>query len=138
MARTARAVVLEKQARALELVRDGCSYDEIAADLGYANRGSAWRLVQNGLRSTVDRLAEDHLGLELARLDELQAANWKAALAGDLPTARLVLSVIQARCRLLGLDAPKAITPAPRTVVITDAERAEWKAGHRPWITTLE
>jgi len=46
MARTARAVVSEKQARALTLVRAGHSYDEIAADLGYAYRGSAYRLPQ--------------------------------------------------------------------------------------------
>ncbi len=31
MARTARALVIEKQARALSLVRSGSSYDEIAS-----------------------------------------------------------------------------------------------------------
>ncbi|MGH3262871.1 MAG: hypothetical protein ACRDNS_12820, partial [Trebonia sp.] len=72
MARTARAVVLEKQAAALSLVRAGRSYDQIAEDLGYANRGSAWRLVQNGLKTTVDRLAQGHLEMELERLDALQ------------------------------------------------------------------
>ena len=25
----------------------GCSYDDIATELGYANRGTAWRTVQN-------------------------------------------------------------------------------------------
>src|SRR5664279_1487701 len=98
MARTARAVVIEKQARALQLVRQGHSYDEIAADLGYANRGSAYRLTQNALRATVDRLAEDHLGYELARLDALQLAHWEAATTGrEVKAAYLVLKIIDAR-----------------------------------------
>src|SRR5664279_2788401 len=107
MARTARAVVAEKQARALTLVRAGHSYDEIAADLGYANRGSAYRLTQNALKASVDRIAEDHLGYELARLDALQVAHWDAATSGlDVKAAHLVLKIIAARVRLLGLDTP--------------------------------
>src|SRR5664279_5036635 len=103
MARTARAVVIEKQARALTLVRAGHSYDEIAADLGYANRGSAYRLTQNALRATVDRLAEDHLGRELARLDALQVPQWDAATSGlDVKAAHLVLKIIAARGEAAG------------------------------------
>ncbi len=103
----ARAVVIEKQARALTLVREGHSYDEIAADLGYANRGSAYRLTQNALRATVDRLAEDHLGYELARLDALQLAHWEAATSGlDIKSAHLVLKILDMRTRSSGRPEP--------------------------------
>src|SRR5664279_3495512 len=119
MARTARAVVIEKQARALTLVRAGHSYDEIAADLGYANRGSAYRLTQNALKATVDRIAEDHLGYELARLDALQVPHWDAATSGlDFKAAHLVLKILDARVRLLGLDRRSEPAPEPRTIVM--------------------
>src|SRR5664279_4808397 len=134
MARTARAVVIEKQARALTLVRAGHSYDEIAADLGYANRGSAYRLTQNALRATVDRLAEDHLGYELARLDALQLAHWEAATSGlDIKAAHLVLRILDMRTRLLGLDkGPNAEPEAPFTIVMSPAEAAAWDAAGQP------
>lgn len=45
--RTPRAELLEKQVRAVGLVRAGKSYDEVAQALGYANPGSVWRLVQS-------------------------------------------------------------------------------------------
>src|SRR5664279_1913012 len=133
MARTARAVVVEKQARAITLVRAGHSYDEIAADLGYANRGSAYRLTQNALRATVDRIAEDHLGYELARLDALQLAHWEAATSGlDIKAAHLVLKVIDARVRLLGLEKRTKPEPEPRTILMSAAQRAAWEAAGRP------
>ena len=134
MARTARAVVAEKQARALTLVRAGHSYDEIAADLGYANRGSAYRLTQNALKATVDRIAEDHLGYELARLDALQVAHWEAATSGlDIKAAYLVLKILDMRTRLLGLDkGPKAEPEEPRTIVIGPAQVAKWEAAGQP------
>src|SRR5664279_1242242 len=122
---------MEKQARALTLVRAGCSYDEIAADLGYANRGSAYRLTQNALKPTVDRIAEDHLGYELARLDALQVPHWDAATSGlDVKAAHLVLKIIAARVRLLGLDKRTGPEPEPEpfTIVMSPARVAAWEA----------
>src|SRR4051812_22715727 len=107
MSRSARAVVLQKQARALELVRDGHSYDQIARQVGYTNRGAAWRLVQNGLKDRVHELAEEHLGLEVPRLDALQAGLWEQARSGNLAAAWAVLEIIKTRSRLLRLDQPE-------------------------------
>ena len=132
MARTARALVLEKQARALTLVRSGHSYDEIAVDLGYANRGSAYRLTQNALKATVDRLAEDHLGLELERLDALQYGQWGAAMSGDIKAARLVLEIIHERIRLLGLDRPNEPQGPRPSIVMSPAQVAAWEAAGKP------
>ena len=48
MARTAHATVVQKQERAIALYGEGCGYDEIAEQLGYANRASAWKAVDRG------------------------------------------------------------------------------------------
>jgi hypothetical protein len=101
--RTVRAKVLNKQDKAVRLLREGKSYDEIAKILGYANRGSAWRLVQNALRDTVTTDVEEHRAIELHRLDALQHAHWDQACDGDIGAAVVVLRVIEQRSRLLGL-----------------------------------
>lgn len=54
----------------------GCSYDQIAREVGYANRGTAHRVVAKAL---AERLADDIdqlRELELARLDGLQTSLW--------------------------------------------------------------
>jgi hypothetical protein len=133
MARTARAIVLQKQAQALVLIKAGDNYDEIAAALGYANRGSAWRLTQNALKATVDRLAEDHVGTEIERLDALQVGYWAAATTGgDKAAAHLVLKIVDARVRLLGLHKRAEPEAEPRTVVMSAARAAEWNAANGP------
>ncbi len=38
-----------REARAVELLAQGCNYDQIASALGYANRGTAWRTVRKAL-----------------------------------------------------------------------------------------
>lgn len=59
------------QLRALELTQAGKTYHEIADELGYANRSSAWRLVRNGLDRAVGDHAEEYLQLSLDRLEAL-------------------------------------------------------------------
>lgn len=83
-------------------MRSGSSYEEIAADLGYASRASAWRLVNNGLKSAVDDIAEDYLRMELERLDALQVGIWHCAIGGDIPSVNVVLRIIAQRVRLVG------------------------------------
>jgi hypothetical protein len=116
MSRTSKALVLQKQERAMSLLRSGQSYEEIATALGYASRASAWRLVQNALQSLVQRESEGYVALELARLDALHAANWEAAISGDYKAANLVLRLMDTRIRLTGLDRPDPSHGAPCSV----------------------
>ena len=37
------SAVVERRIRAVELVAAGMSYDEVSAELGYANRSGAWK-----------------------------------------------------------------------------------------------
>ena len=44
------ALAAYRKARAVELALAGHSYDVIADELGLANRGTAWHMVENALR----------------------------------------------------------------------------------------
>lgn len=79
------------------------SYAQIAAEVGYANRGTVHSVVAQALASreaeSVDLLRQ----VELDRLNDVHAALWPKAMAGDLDAVMALLRVIEARCRLLGL-----------------------------------
>ena len=94
-----------RRARAVELTLAGYSYDDIAEQVGYANRGSAWRAVQSTLHAKALETADEYRELELARLDALPSAHWQAALSGEnLKAAELCLRISAQRTKLLGLD----------------------------------
>ncbi len=120
-----RALAAARHSRAVQLATEGRTYQEIADELGYANRGTVHHIVHDALARDRKDAVEDHQRIELARLDALQAALWDKAMAGDVEAAREVRAVIMARCRLLGLDhrakRPKAW--APQTVVLSAEDR---------------
>ena len=116
-----------RQARAVELATRGLTYQEIADALGYANRGTVYRLVHAALTRELHEDVENHRRLESGRLDALQVSLWEKAMAGDITAAHQVIQIIRARCRLLGLDLRVkplgAPAQSPRTVVLTSEER---------------
>lgn len=120
-----RALATARHARAIQLATEGRTYQEIADELGYANRGTVHHIVHQALARDRKDAAEDHQQLEMARLDALQIALWDQAMAGDVDAAREVRAIIMARCRLLGLN-EQSKRPAgwtPRTVVLSDEDR---------------
>ncbi|NYG07805.1 hypothetical protein BJ986_002292 [Phycicoccus badiiscoriae] len=91
-----------------------------AAELGYANRGTVFRIVSNALEARETDAIEELRLLERERLDALQAPLWDAAMTGDVSAANAILRIIQARVRLLGLaEGPRSELAAPRTVVVS-------------------
>jgi hypothetical protein len=117
-----RALAAARRARAVELRTAGLTYDQIAAELGYANRGTVYRVVSEALRTQTLEAVGELRSLEVARLNSLQQAMWQKAMDGDVPSAIAVLRVIMSRCRLLGLDGPGLLRggddPRPRTLVV--------------------
>ena len=92
-----------RRSRAVELKASGWTYEEIRQELGYAARGTVWRIVNQALEK---REVEDVgflRAVELARLDEMHEALWDAALAGSVAAVLALLRVHDARARLLGL-----------------------------------
>jgi hypothetical protein len=93
----------------------GLTFHEIARKLPEAGfrRVSVSRIyaiVAKNLRSCRDQPARELRQLELMRLDQLQAAHYKAAMGGDATAISRVLSIMDRRAKLLGLDAgPEAV-----------------------------
>ena len=111
-----------RQAKAVELARAGHDYDSIADQVGYSNRGTAWRVVQKALGARVVDGVDELRQVELDRLDRLLKAHWGKALAGDLPSAHVVLRTIEQRTRLLGLeDHEKGAVAGPVSIVRSTA-----------------
>ncbi len=115
---SSQALAQWRKCRAVELMVEGKTYDQIARAVGYANRGTAHRLVMTALG---DRLVDDVDELrefETARLDALQAALWDKAMTGDPRATNTIVRIIDRRCRLLGLYHHKAVEHSPRYLVM--------------------
>jgi hypothetical protein len=97
----------EQQRKALELRKAGATYDQIADQLGLANRSVAWKLVKTAIDEITREAAEEVLALELARLDSMLLGLWTKAKAGDPAAVDRALRIMDRRASFLGLDAPK-------------------------------
>jgi cyanate lyase len=116
-----RALAAARRARAVELRTTGLTYDQIATELGYANRGTVYHVVSEALKAQTAEAVGELRSLEIERLDNLQLAVWQKAMEGDVPSAIAVVRCILARCRLLGLDGPSLLElgdSRPRTLVV--------------------
>lgn len=129
------AVAAERRRRAVELVLRGMTYQQVAHELGYANRGTVHRIVATALREREAESIDDLRVLELDRLDALQSTYWFQATGGDIRAAMVVLKIMDRRARLLGLYESGAFTtPAPPTCIVDYSELSEIIAnqGHPP------
>ena len=97
----------ERQRRALELRRSGCTLQEIADQLGYAGPSGARRAIETVLEKTLCHEATALRVLESERLDRLQRGLWPKAEQGDVRAVEAVLKIMSRRAKLFNLDAPK-------------------------------
>ena len=105
----------------------GLSFDVIAQELGYANRGAAWKAAQACLERQTAASVNELRDLELARLDTLQAAYWTQATdGGSIRATELILKISAQRIRLLGMESPNRppTQTEPDTIVIPSEEGA--------------
>lgn len=98
-----RALAAERRRRAVELALRGTTYEQIAAALGYANRGTVYRIVKNALADREVESIDELRRVEVDRLDAIQRSVWDRALGGDREALKIVLAVIDRRCRIQGL-----------------------------------
>lgn len=104
--RKVNVIAADRRARALDMRREGMSLRAIAVKLGM-NVSSVWETIQVGLAETVKPVSEELRELELQRLDHLLAKNKNAVNAGDTHAIRAQVRIIEARAKLLGLNAPE-------------------------------
>jgi len=90
--------------RAVELKTSGCTYAQVADELGYSSRGTAYNIVAKALREQTAEAVADLRDLENARLDALQVGLWDAAMTGNVRSAAAIVQIVQARVRLNGLE----------------------------------
>ena len=117
-----KALAAARRVRAVELKAAGLTYEQIANELGYTSKGTAYNIVTKALREQTAEAVADLRDLENARLDALLHALWDAAMTGDVKAVAAVVQIVQARVHLNGLEPVRdtfgVMATAPRTVVV--------------------
>ena len=101
---------IERDRQAIELRRAGASFDQIARQLGYANKSVAYNAVSRALKRTMASMSLDadaYRQLTMDRLDAMLLGVWRSATQGDVQAISAVLRIEERRANMLGLDAPK-------------------------------
>ncbi len=100
--------VREREAIVMAAFKRGDNYDSIAAEAGLASRGAVSEIIKRVLARNTVADVEDIRAVELARLDEMFAAIYEAAKAGDLPSQEGALKIMRERRKYLpGLETPQ-------------------------------
>lgn len=97
----------EKAALALNLRKEGKSFDEIAKEAKYNSKQAAYDAVKRALIEIIREPAEEVLKLDLERLDAIWGVSYLNAQAGDPQAISSCMKIMDRRAALLGLDAPK-------------------------------
>jgi hypothetical protein len=106
-ARKPKPELIEKERQVVELRRAGCTWDDVARQVGYADGNSALHAYERAIKRTLRTAGVDEMrALEGERLDRMQRAAWGKAITGDLPAIHTVIRVMERRAKLFGLDAP--------------------------------
>ncbi len=71
----------------------------LPAPLGYTRRGTVYKIARTAQAAQLTGAVEEHLDIEVSRLNALQAAVWPAAMSGDLRALVVAARIIEARCR---------------------------------------
>ena len=109
----------EKDQRALELRKEGHTYESISEQLGYSTPSASYKAVMRRLKD-MDRPAVSMLReLEVQRLDAMLYAVWHDVLQGDAGAVSTALKISERRSRLLGLDAPHTVEARTRIDILS-------------------
>lgn len=126
---TARNIELcERERRALMLRKQGCTFDEIAEQLGLSNRSRARQVIIRAMDRLVREPVEELRELEAQRLDELQQVWWLPAMSGNEKATQIVLQIMDQRRRLFRLDGPAQVELTTDTAALAAAEKAAREA----------
>jgi hypothetical protein len=97
----------EDMATALEMRKQGYSYDQIAGAMECSKK-HAWALVQDALKEyRIQELAEDVVAMEVARLDKAIVGLSSGVDRGDTFSINAMISVSERRLKLLGQEPAK-------------------------------
>jgi hypothetical protein len=106
--------IVARRVKALDLRKAGLTYRRIADELKVGLQ-TAYTDVQDelaALKALTGKAAEDIRELELRRLDDYTLGLTPAGRKGDAKAVMALIRVQERRAKLLGLDAPAAMTLA--------------------------
>jgi hypothetical protein len=116
----------EKATQAYELLLGGKSHSEVAEILGIAHVDDVWRLMTERFQYDASRLTDaqrkDILGMELLRLNALQAAVWPSAMMGDPKSVDSAVRIIATRAKIAGLEQVDPVVNKNLVLVMGDKE----------------
>jgi hypothetical protein len=122
----------EKARQAYELLLGGKSHSEVAEILDIPHVDDVWRLMTERFQYDSARLTDaerkDILGMELLRLNALQAAIWPSAMMGDPKSVDSAVRIISARAKIAGLEQVDPVTQKNLVLVMGDKEEDYIKA----------
>jgi hypothetical protein len=97
----------ERYRRVVDLKKAGLTYDQIAAEVGYADRSGA----KHALDAALERWGTDSVGslrmVQNEQLDDLWRRVFAAIAQGDLTQIDRALKILKRRADLWGMDAPR-------------------------------
>lgn len=94
--RLKKMVLLRKVGMTLQAIADQCG----------VNKSTVSRELDKAYKELYHEDANQHVQLELARLEELQRAIYPAALKGDVKAVNASVRVSESKRKLLGIDKP--------------------------------
>ena len=116
-----RSLAEYRSAVAVEYATQGMTYQQIADELGYGSRSSAWKAVRRALKNRTVKAVDEYVGLRIAELDMIQERVWARAMQGDISAANTAIRAIQVRShfieRLFEADPPNVAEAAADTEV---------------------
>lgn len=99
----------ERDHNALELRKEGYTFEDISKRLGYSTRSGSYRAVMRRLQGMDKPAIEELRELEVHRLDAMLNAIWPDIQQGDQGAINTGLRISERRSKMLGLDAPHRI-----------------------------
>lgn len=97
----------ERAHKAVQLRRQGLMWDDIAGQLGYASRSSAYEAARRFMRDYPREDAEALRDMETDRIDQVQTSLWPRVLSGDPRAVEVWTKLSERRSKLMGLDKPE-------------------------------
>lgn len=110
------AELAEKQRKAMEMKIAGATFEQIAAQLGYADASGAYRAVSRGLIETMRPAADELRELMVRRYERLLLGVWRDATSGDLKAADVARKILTDMARItLPLKVEATVTQQTET-----------------------
>jgi len=103
----------ERDLKCVELRKAGATWQAIADQLGYANRGNAYRAFQAVMKEYPREDVETWRNIISDRYDAMIRALWPDVLRGKLLAVDRVSRILEAQAKLHGANRPEKIEITP-------------------------